>query len=135
MRPPFYWLSYLLLLYNTPHILLATGRCLYHSLRVCCSLRLSKSGAVSPTDLCKVLTNARVTSFSSRSRPLGLRLRSFPTTVARRGALPVDADMPFAVEMGVVQQAPGPVAGTGMEPLGAEAMDPGMAGARHRGLP
>jgi len=47
----------------------------------------------------------------------------------------VDVDESFATEVEVAQQAPGPVAGLGMEPLGAEARDPGVAGARRWGLP
>ena len=47
----------------------------------------------------------------------------------------VDADMSYAAEAEVEQQVPEPMTGTGMEPHGAQAMDPGVASAWHWGCP
>jgi len=49
-------------------------------------------------------------------------------------AVPVDVNVPSAAEVEVAQQAPGPVVGTGVESIGAEARDPGVDSARCRGL-
>jgi len=49
--------------------------------------------------------------------------------------VPVDVDESFAEEAEVAQQVPGPLAGPGVDPLGAEATDPGVVGTRRRGLP
>jgi len=42
--------------------------------------------------------------------------------------VPIDTDVSYATEAEVAQQAPGPMAETSMEPHGAEARDPDVAG-------
>ena len=50
-------------------------------------------------------------------------------------SVPADVDESFATEMEVVQQAHEPVAGSGVDPLRAEARDSGVAGAWCQGCP